>query len=166
MTVKWCWKYHCVDGTCGLLGCLHYFSLETTSKHLVFSVCVLCAKWQLLFPWAGTPLWVVWKRTGTGDSSGSSEGHLPSESLISVDSSTSKSLCWAWTWPGGLCWLISTLGILLTHLHLLFVMKAKKTYEQKCRDKDEAEQAVQRSANVANPKQQEKVPEDSEMRSC
>lgn len=37
-------------------------------------------------------------------------------------------------------------------------MKAKKTYEQKCRDKDEAEQAVQRNANVANPKQQEKVP--------
>ncbi|XP_038187108.1 proline-serine-threonine phosphatase-interacting protein 2 [Arvicola amphibius] len=36
-------------------------------------------------------------------------------------------------------------------------MDAKKTYEQKCRDKDEAEQAVQRSANVANPKQQEKL---------
>ncbi|TEA42517.1 hypothetical protein DBR06_SOUSAS25010016, partial [Sousa chinensis] len=37
-------------------------------------------------------------------------------------------------------------------------MDAKKNYEQKCRDKDEAEQAVHRSANVANPKQQEKVP--------
>lgn len=29
---------------------------------------------------------------------------------------------------------------------------------QKCRDKDEAEQAVHRSANTVNPKQQEKVP--------
>uniref|UniRef100_A0A452F951 Proline-serine-threonine phosphatase-interacting protein 2 n=1 Tax=Capra hircus TaxID=9925 RepID=A0A452F951_CAPHI len=36
-------------------------------------------------------------------------------------------------------------------------MDAKKNYEQKCRDKDEAEQAVHRSANVANPKQQEKL---------
>nr|XP_048275252.1 proline-serine-threonine phosphatase-interacting protein 2 [Myodes glareolus] len=36
-------------------------------------------------------------------------------------------------------------------------MDAKKTYEQKCRDKDEAEQAVQRNANMANPKQQEKL---------
>lgn len=35
--------------------------------------------------------------------------------------------------------------------------KAKKNYEQKCRDKDEAEQAVHRSANVANQRQQEKV---------
>ncbi|XP_057382641.1 proline-serine-threonine phosphatase-interacting protein 2 [Balaenoptera acutorostrata] len=36
-------------------------------------------------------------------------------------------------------------------------MDAKKNYEQKCRDKDEAEQAVHRSANVVNPKQQEKL---------
>uniref|UniRef100_A0A8C6RFK2 Proline-serine-threonine phosphatase-interacting protein 2 n=1 Tax=Nannospalax galili TaxID=1026970 RepID=A0A8C6RFK2_NANGA len=36
-------------------------------------------------------------------------------------------------------------------------MDAKKTYEQKCRDKDEAEQAVHRSANVVNPKQQDKL---------
>lgn len=36
-------------------------------------------------------------------------------------------------------------------------MDAKKNYEQKCRDKDEAEQAVHRSANVANLKQQEKL---------
>ncbi|XP_044098993.1 proline-serine-threonine phosphatase-interacting protein 2 [Neovison vison] len=36
-------------------------------------------------------------------------------------------------------------------------MDAKKTYEQKCRDKDEAEQAVHRSANLVNPKQQEKL---------
>ncbi|XP_045312824.1 proline-serine-threonine phosphatase-interacting protein 2 [Leopardus geoffroyi] len=36
-------------------------------------------------------------------------------------------------------------------------MDAKKTYVQKCRDKDEAEQAVHRSANVVNPKQQEKL---------
>uniref|UniRef100_A0A3Q1MFP7 Proline-serine-threonine phosphatase-interacting protein 2 n=3 Tax=Bos TaxID=9903 RepID=A0A3Q1MFP7_BOVIN len=36
-------------------------------------------------------------------------------------------------------------------------MDAKKNYEQKCRDKDEAEQAVHRSANMANPKQQEKL---------
>ncbi|PNI60774.1 PSTPIP2 isoform 4 [Pan troglodytes] len=35
--------------------------------------------------------------------------------------------------------------------------KAKKNYEQKCRDKDEAEQAVSRSANLVNPKQQEKL---------
>uniref|UniRef100_A0A8D1R7B3 F-BAR domain-containing protein n=1 Tax=Sus scrofa TaxID=9823 RepID=A0A8D1R7B3_PIG len=35
--------------------------------------------------------------------------------------------------------------------------KAKKNYEQKCRDKDEAEQAVHRSANLVNPKQQEKL---------
>jgi hypothetical protein len=41
---------------------------------------------------------------------------------------------------------------------LFIITKAKKNYEQKCRDKDEAEQAVQRSANAANPKQQEKVP--------
>lgn len=36
-------------------------------------------------------------------------------------------------------------------------MDAKKTYEQKCRDKDEAEQAVHRSANLVNTKQQEKL---------
>ncbi|XP_036016926.1 proline-serine-threonine phosphatase-interacting protein 2 isoform X2 [Mus musculus] len=36
-------------------------------------------------------------------------------------------------------------------------MDAKKNYEQKCRDKDEAEQAVHRSANVANQRQQEKL---------
>lgn len=36
-------------------------------------------------------------------------------------------------------------------------MDAKKTYEQKCRDKDEAEQAVHRSANLVNQKQQEKL---------
>uniref|UniRef100_A0A8D2I408 Proline-serine-threonine phosphatase interacting protein 2 n=1 Tax=Urocitellus parryii TaxID=9999 RepID=A0A8D2I408_UROPR len=36
-------------------------------------------------------------------------------------------------------------------------MDAKKIYEQKCRDKDEAEQAVHRSANMANQKQQEKL---------
>uniref|UniRef100_A0A8C9AQ07 Proline-serine-threonine phosphatase-interacting protein 2 n=1 Tax=Prolemur simus TaxID=1328070 RepID=A0A8C9AQ07_PROSS len=36
-------------------------------------------------------------------------------------------------------------------------MDAKKIYEQKCRDKDEAEQAVNRSANLVNPKQQEKL---------
>nr|XP_008538498.1 PREDICTED: proline-serine-threonine phosphatase-interacting protein 2 isoform X2 [Equus przewalskii] len=36
-------------------------------------------------------------------------------------------------------------------------MDAKKNYEQKCRDKDEAEQAVHRSANLVNPKQQEKL---------
>ncbi|XP_019508258.1 PREDICTED: proline-serine-threonine phosphatase-interacting protein 2 [Hipposideros armiger] len=36
-------------------------------------------------------------------------------------------------------------------------MDAKKNYEQKCRDKDDAEQAVHRSANVVNSKQQEKL---------
>ncbi|XP_002757257.1 proline-serine-threonine phosphatase-interacting protein 2 isoform X1 [Callithrix jacchus] len=36
-------------------------------------------------------------------------------------------------------------------------MDAKKNYEQKCRDKDEAEQAVNRSANLVNQKQQEKL---------
>ncbi|XP_060029798.1 proline-serine-threonine phosphatase-interacting protein 2, partial [Erinaceus europaeus] len=36
-------------------------------------------------------------------------------------------------------------------------MDAKKNYEQKCREKDDAEQAVHRNANVANPKQQEKL---------
>ncbi|XP_045706370.1 proline-serine-threonine phosphatase-interacting protein 2 [Phyllostomus hastatus] len=36
-------------------------------------------------------------------------------------------------------------------------MDAKKNYEQKCRDKDDAEQAVHRSANLVNPKQQEKL---------
>ncbi|KAM9633095.1 proline-serine-threonine phosphatase-interacting protein 2 isoform 4-T4 [Trichechus inunguis] len=36
-------------------------------------------------------------------------------------------------------------------------MDAKKNYEQKCRDKDEAEQAVHRSANLVNSRQQEKL---------
>ncbi|XP_012581224.1 PREDICTED: proline-serine-threonine phosphatase-interacting protein 2 [Condylura cristata] len=36
-------------------------------------------------------------------------------------------------------------------------MDAKKNYEQKCRDKDEAENALHRNANVANSKQQEKL---------
>ncbi|KAL0613328.1 Proline-serine-threonine phosphatase-interacting protein 2 [Plecturocebus cupreus] len=40
---------------------------------------------------------------------------------------------------------------------LFITAKAKKNYEQKCRDKDEAEQAVSRSANLVNPKQQEKL---------
>lgn len=43
-------------------------------------------------------------------------------------------------------------------LFWLVTTKAKKNYEQKCRDKDDAEQAVHRSANLVNPKQQEKVP--------
>ncbi|KAF3829839.1 hypothetical protein GH733_001790 [Mirounga leonina] len=42
-------------------------------------------------------------------------------------------------------------------LFWLLTTKAKKIYEQKCRDKDEAEQAVHRSANLVNPKQQEKL---------
>ncbi|XP_043835909.1 proline-serine-threonine phosphatase-interacting protein 2 isoform X2 [Dromiciops gliroides] len=36
-------------------------------------------------------------------------------------------------------------------------MDVKKIYEQKCKDKDEAEQAVHRNANVVTPKQQEKL---------
>ncbi|XP_043934070.1 proline-serine-threonine phosphatase-interacting protein 2 [Protopterus annectens] len=36
-------------------------------------------------------------------------------------------------------------------------MDSKKTYEQKCRDKDEAEQALNRNANTGNLKQQEKL---------
>nr|XP_033791069.1 proline-serine-threonine phosphatase-interacting protein 2 isoform X2 [Geotrypetes seraphini] len=36
-------------------------------------------------------------------------------------------------------------------------MEAKKTYEQRCREKDEAEQAVSRNANMVNQKQQEKL---------
>ncbi|XP_061469610.1 proline-serine-threonine phosphatase-interacting protein 2 isoform X2 [Rhineura floridana] len=35
--------------------------------------------------------------------------------------------------------------------------KAKRIYEQRCRDKDEAEQAVHRSANLVTQKQQEKL---------
>ncbi|XP_072515378.1 proline-serine-threonine phosphatase-interacting protein 2 [Salminus brasiliensis] len=36
-------------------------------------------------------------------------------------------------------------------------METKKTYEQKCRDKEEAEQAMNRSATTSNTKQQEKL---------
>ncbi|XP_062870549.1 proline-serine-threonine phosphatase-interacting protein 2 [Trichomycterus rosablanca] len=36
-------------------------------------------------------------------------------------------------------------------------METKKTYEQKCRDKEEAEQAMNRSAGASNSKQQEKL---------
>ncbi|KAH0627800.1 hypothetical protein JD844_008198 [Phrynosoma platyrhinos] len=36
-------------------------------------------------------------------------------------------------------------------------LEAKRLYEQRCRDKDEAEQAVHRSANLVTPKQQEKL---------
>uniref|UniRef100_A0A8C9NUG2 Proline-serine-threonine phosphatase-interacting protein 2 n=1 Tax=Serinus canaria TaxID=9135 RepID=A0A8C9NUG2_SERCA len=36
-------------------------------------------------------------------------------------------------------------------------MEAKRLYEQRCRDKDEAEQAVHRNANLVTPKQQEKL---------
>ncbi|XP_078240288.1 proline-serine-threonine phosphatase-interacting protein 2 isoform X2 [Pogona vitticeps] len=36
-------------------------------------------------------------------------------------------------------------------------LEAKRLYEQRCRDKDEAEQAVHRSANLVIPKQQEKL---------
>ncbi|KAF5919121.1 hypothetical protein HPG69_003759 [Diceros bicornis minor] len=42
-------------------------------------------------------------------------------------------------------------------LFWLITTKAKKNYEQKCRDKDDAELAVHRNANVVNPKQQEKL---------
>ncbi|KAI6058336.1 Proline-serine-threonine phosphatase-interacting protein 2 isoform X1 [Aix galericulata] len=38
-------------------------------------------------------------------------------------------------------------------------MEAKRLYEQRCRDKDEAEQAVHRNANLVTQKQQEKVKE-------
>lgn len=60
-------------------------------------------------------------------------------------------LSWAWGARVTVC-----LSVLI--LFWLITTKAKKNYEQKCRDKDEAEQAVHRSANVVNPKQQEKVP--------
>ncbi|XP_007228897.3 proline-serine-threonine phosphatase-interacting protein 2 isoform X1 [Astyanax mexicanus] len=36
-------------------------------------------------------------------------------------------------------------------------MESKKTYEQKCRDKEEAEQTMNRSATTSNTKQQEKL---------
>uniref|UniRef100_A0A8C6Y4D1 Proline-serine-threonine phosphatase interacting protein 2 n=1 Tax=Naja naja TaxID=35670 RepID=A0A8C6Y4D1_NAJNA len=36
-------------------------------------------------------------------------------------------------------------------------LDAKRLYEQRCRDKDEAEQAVHRSTNLVTPKQQEKL---------
>ncbi|XP_032070385.1 proline-serine-threonine phosphatase-interacting protein 2 [Thamnophis elegans] len=36
-------------------------------------------------------------------------------------------------------------------------LEAKRLYEQRCRDKDEAEQAVHRSSNLVTPKQQEKL---------
>ncbi|XP_067839050.1 proline-serine-threonine phosphatase-interacting protein 2 [Heptranchias perlo] len=36
-------------------------------------------------------------------------------------------------------------------------MDSKKTYEQKCKDKDEAEQMLNRSAGISNSKQQEKL---------
>ncbi|XP_028915209.1 proline-serine-threonine phosphatase-interacting protein 2 [Ornithorhynchus anatinus] len=36
-------------------------------------------------------------------------------------------------------------------------LDAKKAYEQRCKDKDEAEQAVHRNANTVTPKQQEKL---------
>ncbi|KAJ8261229.1 hypothetical protein COCON_G00169520 [Conger conger] len=36
-------------------------------------------------------------------------------------------------------------------------MESKKTYEQKCRDKEEAEQTMNRSASTSNAKQQEKL---------
>lgn len=68
--------------------------------------------------------------------------------------------------PQSHCLLIC-FGPLLSHNY-----KDKKNYEQKCRDKDEAEQAVYRSANVANPKQQEgppwesQQPEKSKIRIC
>ncbi|MGH0166135.1 UNVERIFIED_CONTAM: hypothetical protein FKN15_001290 [Acipenser sinensis] len=35
--------------------------------------------------------------------------------------------------------------------------KSKKTYEQKCRDKEDAEQALNRNTNTSNTKQQEKL---------
>lgn len=65
-----------------------------------------------------------------------------------------------WVGAGGLGWLLLrvTVGWSVLILFCLIPAKAKKIYEQKCRDKDEAEQAVHRSANMANPKQQEKVP--------
>ncbi|KAG8131296.1 hypothetical protein E2320_017836 [Naja naja] len=37
------------------------------------------------------------------------------------------------------------------------ISQAKRLYEQRCRDKDEAEQAVHRSTNLVTPKQQEKL---------
>ncbi|KAK6492969.1 proline-serine-threonine phosphatase-interacting protein 2-like [Huso huso] len=36
-------------------------------------------------------------------------------------------------------------------------MESKKTYEQKCRDKEDAEQALNRNTNTSNTKQQEKL---------
>lgn len=47
---------------------------------------------------------------------------------------------------------------LLTHSCSIWCLsKAKRLYEQRCRDKDEAEQAVHRNANLVTQKQQEKV---------
>lgn len=60
----------------------------------------------------------------------------------------------------GLVWLLCRVAFHLPPLVFFWLIttKAKKSYEQKCRDKDEAEQAVHRSANLVNVKQQEKVP--------
>lgn len=41
------------------------------------------------------------------------------------------------------------------------VFQTKKTYEQKCRDKEDAEQALNRNATTSNTKQQEKVCNDT-----
>ncbi|CAB1352124.1 unnamed protein product [Coregonus sp. 'balchen'] len=42
-------------------------------------------------------------------------------------------------------------------------MESKKTYEQKCRDKEEAEQNMNRNASTSNAKQQEKIFEKQEV---
>lgn len=44
--------------------------------------------------------------------------------------------------------------------HICFISpQSKKTYEQKCREADEAEQSFERTSASGNPKQTEKVPE-------
>ncbi|KAM8985545.1 proline-serine-threonine phosphatase-interacting protein 2-like isoform 2-T2 [Ara ararauna] len=43
------------------------------------------------------------------------------------------------------------------HLQYKKTMEAKRLYEQCCRDKDEAEQAVHHNTNVVTQKQQEKL---------
>uniref|UniRef100_A0A6Q2YHU0 F-BAR domain-containing protein n=1 Tax=Esox lucius TaxID=8010 RepID=A0A6Q2YHU0_ESOLU len=45
--------------------------------------------------------------------------------------------------------------------HLKKTLESKKTYELKCRDKEEAEQNMNRNASTSNAKQQEKVGLDS-----
>lgn len=67
------------------------------------------------------------------------------------------SIDWLYLYIWGISFFSSKCQNTLLKYLLWFCLKSKKTYDQKCRDKEEADQNVNRNTNTNNTKHMEKV---------